>query len=76
MKEDTAKTKWCPMTRVGDVNLGGSTNVEHNNINCIASGCMMWRETDNEYIPKASFPSDDSKPISYPAGYCGLAGKL
>ena len=39
---------------------------------CIASECMMWRATDNEYAPE-----NPSNPPDYvggkPAGYCGLS---
>lgn len=63
MTEEEAKTKWCPMVRIG-VGEGSSTNLswvsspedlQKADNNCLASACMMWRET----------AADD--------GYCGLA---
>ena len=75
MTEDAAKLKWCPMIRniplgVGENYRGVTTrdNPANYERNCIASGCMMWHPTDNEY-PSSGFGKVESKP----AGYCGLA---
>ena len=56
MTEDEAKTKWCPMARLasggGSVNryyVGGMGGGPTTGSNCIASGCMMWRETSSQH---------------------------
>jgi hypothetical protein len=51
MNEEEAKTKWCPMARVQSAETGPAYNVRDNGlfineIKCIASDCMMWREID------------------------------
>jgi hypothetical protein len=67
MTEEEAKTKWCPMWRIGQVSdLRGSTAVNnHSAAKCIGSDCMMWR-TKPIVV--------DGKYAGY-EGYCGLAGK-
>ena len=73
MREEEAKLRWCPMYRmVGDLGNGWETNrVGSGILNgascCIASDCMAWRATDNEYYPEQH--------SIMPAGYCGLSGK-
>lgn len=69
MKEQEAKTKWCPFARTAlnewaSINRAGTVAIEANRgtdvieeTRCIASGCMAWRWTDLD--------SDD--------GFCGLA---
>ena len=68
MKEEEAKTKWCPMVRQSlanypTFNRGDAENTLNNDskcpCNCVASLCMMWRT-------KSEFLTD---------GYCGLGGK-
>lgn len=50
MTEDEAKTKWCPMTRVGHV-AGMAINRHPDErdfyveTRCVASSCMMWRDS-------------------------------
>jgi hypothetical protein len=73
MTEDEAKTKWCPMTT--PFVTAPQIVSQEGGFNCIGSDCMMWRATDNECRPQAQLPSDASVPKSFPAGYCGLAGK-
>jgi hypothetical protein len=80
MTEDEAKTKWCPHVRVlsdegsmviATVNRGGGLQAD---ANCIASDCMMWRETDCESDPQAScMPGEEVDCL--PTGYCRLGGK-
>jgi hypothetical protein len=75
--EEEAKTKWCPMVR--KFISGGSSEIpsfgdafaltsynrgQKNNLNCLASECMMWRWC---------YDSMGETPIK---GYCGLAGKI
>jgi len=75
MTEDEAKTKWCPQVRF--------TSDSHKNTvsinkyidggippasNCIASDCMMWKETheirqDPETKEMGAYPN---------GGHCGL----
>ena len=84
MTEKEAKTKWCPMVRVGEDDAAGNRTAACGVVNaglgagtpwqnCIASDCMMWRATDNEIKPQS--PADRMDAKSEPAGYCGLAGK-
>lgn len=61
MREEDAKTKWCPMVRFHN---GADNDVYSNMLDgrndfpyCSGSECMMWRYIDEE-----------SK-----SGYCGLA---
>jgi len=81
MKQLDAETKWCPMVRFAHHNapsggnrriIGGVEDIKSSR--CITTDCMAWRETDNEYVPQP--PEYIKTPASYPAGYCGLAGKL
>lgn len=74
--EDEAKTKWCPHTRVMNINGDGGGNKwdktaapaesPHNSL-CIGSACMMWRWAGE--APDANWSDRPRK------GYCGLAGK-
>jgi len=48
--EEEAKALWCPMSRQSEQGVGGSYNrPTSGGFNCIASGCMMWRQTNGEY---------------------------
>lgn len=61
MTEEQAKTKWCPMVKVGI----------DNNFNCVASDCMMWRWVSaGEYI-------DGDRLVQQwrTEGFCGIGGK-
>ena len=84
MKEEEAKTKWCPMVQV-IVAPNDSTWQNHALTNrldmvldggheqqCLASGCMMWR-----WIEKYDGLSHGGKQVNYrhEGGYCGLGGK-
>ena len=64
MKEEQAKTKWCPMSRTVDGDV--VTNKDGGKVSdidmCLTSKCMMWRE----------YYGDDKVTI---LGFCGLAGK-
>ncbi len=63
MTEEEAKTKWCPMTRVGHV-AGMAINRHpdkqdfYTETRCVASKCMMWRETVK------AVPASPGMPIS------------
>lgn len=76
MKEEKAKTKWCPMVRVADCGAENASAVnrlhqqEAPTTQCLASDCMMWVATDNECEP---VNSTSASTVSKPAGYCGLA---
>ena len=59
MTEDEAKTKWCPQSRVSSVGSTGRAGINRDDYggknktpdgtNCIASGCMAWRETSSQH---------------------------
>jgi len=53
LTEADAKTKWCPMVRMEDQYAGAAANTIGPDFNCIASGCMMWRQgpVEFEYQP-------------------------
>lgn len=75
--EDEARTKWCPMNRCGDINLGGTSNRPDGETSCIASGCMMWRKKDQIGIGPNGEKRDrdmDGRTRWVDRGYCGLAG--
>ena len=60
MTEDEAREKFCPI-KVS----------EYGQDRCVASSCMMWQSTDNEYQLK---PLNDTSPLVRKlSGYCGLA---
>lgn len=49
MTEDDAKTKWCPMVRMGDMNAPTGINAGNQaGTTCIGSACMMWRWSEFE----------------------------
>ena len=67
MTEDEARTKWCPMARVGQlastgINIVAREDADYYKHNlCMASDCMMWVE-------------DTAPPITNSNhGHCGLA---
>lgn len=50
MTEDEARKKWCPQTRLGDRgNRSNASGVDYVFGRCIASDCMMWRETSSQH---------------------------
>jgi len=85
MTEDEARTKWCPMVRVlvtrndnvwqGNMLTNrGEIPASNTDTLCIASDCMMWQATDNEFDPEPPQTSAVRVPQKgKPAGYCGLA---
>lgn len=80
MTEDQARTKWCPMARVGSDTSGrGSLNRDWakgpntHSTQCAGSACMMWRWHSIEH-PR-EFPHENARTeLSKTDGYCGLAG--
>ena len=85
MTEAQARKRWCPMVRISPAAVpagaahGGAVNVVQADgkpsrltaaTACIASQCMMWRNTVIDVI-------DDDAPLpsSISHGYCGLAGR-
>jgi len=79
MTEEEARRKWCPMVR-HTYQEEVSANRANHPLNespldggvwnkCIASGCMMWRATEDQHIGQIG----DIK--TYKTGYCSLAGK-
>ena len=86
MTEAEAKKKWCPMVRF---NYCGLTITDNNRCdgkgggNCIASGCMVWRnqpmvrDTDSGEL----YPDNGNVMFSFGYeiveghGFCGLGGK-
>ena len=66
MKESDAKTKWCPIYRVG-FHQELSHNRIHDGVtgNCIGSKCMWWVEI----TPHLS--NENGEAVYYSAGYCG-----
>jgi hypothetical protein len=65
MTEDEAKTKWCPMVRMGEGASTDNRNCEQGVISkdpgkgvqwncCVASACMIWRwdEYGVEYLAR------------------------
>ena len=78
MKEEEAKTKWCPHARASaleectmgvttyNYNRNGNNGEAPEDCKCLASGCMAWKwenYTDN----------NDPRAVSGTEGYCGLA---
>lgn len=60
MKEEEAKTKWCPLVRrAGEYGNADADGLQRPT-KCVGSACMMWRWSSS---PCAGL------------GYCGLAGK-
>jgi len=68
MKEEEAKTKWCPMARLSIMNQSIDSVGEREL--CIASGCMMWTWDTAEN--KAHSETEGFNPDDY-QGHCGLA---
>jgi len=69
MKEEEAKTKWCPMIHGNNDSFPNKIARKRNGENwergmCIGSDCMMWRDTG----ATGYYDTDRT-------GYCGLAGK-
>jgi hypothetical protein len=70
MREDEAKTKWCPLTRNIQLVAWGRSGDTYADLksNCIASECMLWDwDCDENGIIKAD---KDGNPIWQ--GDCGL----
>lgn len=86
MTEDEAKTKWCPQTRYVSGGHGRTpviAGIVATNFTsgpdgywrapCVASACMMWRETKpREWIKGAGRRKGAWSPAD---GFCGLAGR-
>ena len=78
--EEEAKTKWCPVNitmRVYPSSSGATICQEQK---CIASSCMMWRETGQsvgieQTTGKVVQIDLTGNVIWYKTGFCGLGGK-
>lgn len=68
MREDQAKTKWCPMIKSSMVQVGLNDYLASPSQNCRGSACMMWRWS------RGPIPIPVSKDPIPGEGYCGLAG--
>ena len=80
MTEQEARKKWCPHALLTDGGMMYNRNalapdVLQNGANCIASDCMMWVATDNEYKAQPWEEEYNPDEPASPAGYCGLANK-
>ena len=71
MDEETAKTKWCPMVRFKSSESGSGPAFNRqrvasdlDDVNCIGSRCMAWRERAQERN------NGDIEVL----GYCGAFG--
>jgi len=85
MREDEAKTKWCPMIRATDesgqfpasnrmIIAGGGLAKLSPEICCIASDCMAWR--DSSVTTYNDGPDGKLTTVSLVVGgFCGLASK-
>ena len=80
MTEDEARKKWCPMARIAsdpeDASSAYNRNpdaegVIQNGSRCIASDCMMWRDTNSSENEARRVKGLSSQR----EGFCGLAGK-
>ena len=63
MTEEQAKTKWCPMVRVGDGSGCNRNHLFESYDKCIASDCMMW-------VPERR--SKEGSMTVVDGGHCGL----
>lgn len=75
MKEEEARTKWCPHAFA--VNQGGYSLA--NRSKCMASDCMMWVKTAVRWhfphgkpVPSDAISPEDAGGIMVVEGYCGL----
>lgn len=72
MTEEEAKTKWCPMVRLGKNSGMQSWHEQGEELRnpiesrCIGSACMMWRWAFKK--------NDASETVSDTDGYCGIGG--
>lgn len=75
--EDEARTKWCPLVRVGERASGAAENRPDGSYNCIASECMAWRWAQ-KLNPNHPIGMNTTEPAfidDTTHGFCGLAGK-
>jgi hypothetical protein len=75
MTESEAKTRWCPMVRFKSAETGSGPafnrqriGSDMDDVNCIGSKCMAWRQQTTE-------GEIGGEPALFVGGYCGLAGK-
>jgi hypothetical protein len=66
MTEEEAKKKWCPMAKQYPV--GNQSDVTTHSVDCIASGCMMWKWINPLKVPIGKQLKNEKY------GYCGLSG--
>lgn len=81
MTEAEAKTKWCPLARVGSEQTGlGSLNRDFRlgektmAANCIGPACMAWRPGKPVIRTESRGPEGGYRKVEIANGYCGLAG--
>ena len=74
MDEATALTKWCPLVRFKSAETGSGPAFNRqrvasdlDDVNCIGSKCMAWRETVKE-------GEMNGAPALFVGGYCGAFG--
>ena len=72
MTEQEARTKWCPMVRIGRNRYISLPDILSDKCKCIASGCMMWR-----WVPAGEYIDGDRLVHQWRTdGYCGIGGKI
>jgi hypothetical protein len=76
MTESEAKTKWCPLIRVGVQKENGAVacnaSVQYrnpDNCRCIASACMFWRQQIPAHRETKNHVATEA------IGFCGVAGR-
>jgi hypothetical protein len=84
MREDTAMTRWCPLSRVSTLS-GDYPNSETainrligslaDGTNCLGSTCMLWRDISEPEPERMAREAQLPLKSATRFGYCGLAGK-
>ncbi len=69
--EETARGKWCPMARTAESMNRDAKGLIHDEDECIASACIMWRYS-TQWVKAKGLPAEEIEDKT--KGYCGLAG--